>query len=105
MNRQLLAAALVAAAMFGVGCAQSGTPEIETYQVTVVDPINEAKAILTNYANGMPVTSEADSYPDLIKRVKEKDAAKGDILEKGLMGIKANPATARPVAIELLKQL
>jgi hypothetical protein len=53
----------------------------------------------------MPVTSEAESFPDLVKRVKEKDAAKGDLLEKGLNEIKANPAVARPRATELLKKL
>jgi len=101
----LLAAILAVAACFGpVGCG-SGTPKVETYNVPEPDPLVEARSILTNYSNGAPVTSEMESFPDLVKRVKEKDAAKGDILEKGLDEIKANPGSAKAKATELLKQL
>lgn len=87
------------------GCMQGATPQVETFEAPTVDPLTEAKAILQNYAKGMPVTSEAASFPDLIKRVTEKDAAKGAILEKGLGEIKANPSSAQTKATELLKQL
>jgi hypothetical protein len=105
MRRILLAATMAVAACAGfLGC-NSGTPKVETYDVAAPDPLAEAKSTLTNYSNGMPLTSEVESFPDLIKRVKEKDAAKGDILEKGLNEIKANPASAKTKATELLKQL
>jgi hypothetical protein len=87
------------------GCGPSGTPPVQTYQAPVSDPFAEAKAILTNYANGMPVTSEAESFDDLAKRATEKDPAKGEILAKGLAEIKAHPNTARSKAQELLKKL
>ena len=83
----------------------SGTPPVQTYQVPAPDPIARAKTILTNYANGMPVTSEADSFPDLVAKVKEKDPAKGEILDKGLSDIKAHPASAQAKAKELLNKL
>ena len=54
----------------------------------------EARTILTNYANGMPVTSEAESFAELAARVKEKDPTKGEILDKGLAEIKARPSIA-----------
>jgi len=53
----------------------------------------------------MPVTSEVESFPDLIARVKEKDPAKGELLEKALNEIKANPRTAQAKAKELLPKL
>jgi hypothetical protein len=87
------------------GCAPSGTPKVETVKAPEADPIAEARAILTNYAGGMPVTSEAESFPDLVARVKAKDPAKGELLEKGLGEIKANPAAARGKAQELLKKI
>lgn len=87
-----------------LGC-QSGTPKVETVEAPVADPLAEAKAILNNYASGMPVTSEAESFPSLVERVKEKDAAKGAALEKGLNEIKQNPAAAQSKAKELLKHL
>ena len=87
------------------GCSSGELPKVEKVEAPVSDPLVEAKAILNNYAKGMPVTSEAESFPELIARVKEKDAAKGAILEKGLTEIKANPSTAQAKATELLKQL
>jgi hypothetical protein len=88
-----------------VGCGPSGTPKVEKVQAPASDPIAEAKTILINYANGMPVTSEAESFSELAARVKEKDPAKGEILDKGLSEIKAHPANAQAKAKELLKHL
>jgi hypothetical protein len=87
-----------------LGCNQ-GTPKVESVQAPPSDPLAEAKTILNNYAKGRPVTSEAESFADLAKRVKEKDAAKGELLDKGLQAIKASPASAQAKATELLKQL
>jgi len=94
-------------AFFGglAGCAQSGTPKVETVKAPEADPIAEIRAMLTNYSNGQPVTSEAESFSDLAARVKAKDAAKGEVIEKGLAEIKANPASAQSKARELLKKL
>jgi hypothetical protein len=99
-----VACAALLVGFFG-GCAQSGTPKVETVQAPAPDPIARVKAMLTNYANGMPVTSEADSFADLAAKVKEKDPAKGEIVEKGLQEIKANPGSAKSKATELLKKL
>lgn len=87
------------------GCAQSGTPKIETVPAPALDPMARVKTMLTNYSNGMPVTSEADSFADLAAQVKAKDPAKGEIVEKGLSEIKANPGSAKAKATELLKKL
>jgi hypothetical protein len=88
-----------------LGCNQGEVPKVETVQAPVADPIAEAKAILTNYASGMPVTSEAESFADIAARVKEKDPAKGELLSKGFDQIKQNPATAQSKAKELLPKL
>jgi hypothetical protein len=87
------------------GCAQSGTPKVEVVKAPEADPIAEVKAMLTNYANGQPVTSEAEEFGPLAERVKAKDAAKGELVAKGLSEIKANPASAQTKAKELLKKL
>jgi hypothetical protein len=104
--RELLTGALVLSlGMSLIGCSPSGTPKVESFQAPVADPLAEAKAILTNYANGMPVTSEAESFPALVERVKQKDVAKGELLDKGLSQIKQNPASAQAKAKELLPKL
>ena len=87
------------------GCGMSGTPKIETVTAPAPDPVARVKAMLTNYANGAPVTSEASSFEQLAVQVKEKDPAKGEIVEKGLQDIKAHPAGAKAKAAELLKKL
>jgi hypothetical protein len=104
MWRPLFVATCLAACVLPLGCNR-GTPTVETYQAPPSDPLAEAKTILKNYASGMPVTSEAESFPDLAKRVKEKDPVKGELLDKGLQAIKANPSSAKGKATELLKQL
>jgi hypothetical protein len=101
---RLFLAAVVCGALL-IGCGPSGTPQVETVQAPEADPLVEARAILNNYANGMPVTSEAEGFPQLVERVKQKDAAKGQVLEKGLNEIKQNPASAQAKAKDLLKQL
>jgi len=105
MKRIVFAVALAAASASLGGCQQSGTPQVETYEAPAPDPMVEAKAVLTRYVNGSPVTSEAEGFSNLAQRVKEKDPAKGEILDKGLGEIKANPASAKAKATELLKQL
>jgi len=106
MSRCVCLLSVVAIALsLAAGCGPSGTPPVQTFQAPVSDPFAEAKAMLTNYASGMPVTSEAESFDDLAKRAKEKDPAKGEILAKGLSEIKAHPNTARSKAQELLKKL
>ncbi|HZN34528.1 MAG TPA: hypothetical protein VFB80_11940 [Pirellulaceae bacterium] len=104
MKRLLLAAVCAASLAVPLGCNR-GTPTVESVQAPAPDPLAEAKAILTNYAKGRPVTSEAESFADLAQRVKDKDPAKGELLDKGLQSIKANPASARSKATELLKKL
>ncbi|MCI0360683.1 MAG: hypothetical protein L0211_19575 [Planctomycetaceae bacterium] len=104
--KQILLAAAVAAALSGfAGCQQSGTPTVETFEAPVQDALVEAKTVLQRYADGSPVTSEAEGFANLAQRVKEKDPAKGEILDKGLAEIKANPNIAKAKAAELLKKL
>ena len=98
-------AAVIVGAMLLTGCAQSGTPKVEVVKAPEADPIAQVKAMLTNYANGQPVTSEAEEFGPLAERVKAKDAAKGELVAKGLNEIKANPASAQSKAKELLKKL
>ena len=102
--RGLLAGILLSIAV-SAGCNRGEVRQVEEVKAPVSDPVAEAKAILTNYANGMPVTSEAESFADIAARVKEKDAAKGEMLSKGFDQIKKSPATAQSKAKELLPKL
>jgi len=103
MIRNICLAAAAAALL--AGCGPPGTVNEEAIQTKAPDPIAEARATLTNYANGMPVTSEASSFPQLVERVRAVDPGKADILDKGLKDIMANKRNPAPKAKELLKKL
>ena len=105
MHRMALMIGLAAAGWLLAGCGSKDTPKVETFQAPAVDPLVEVRTILNNYASGMPVTSEAESFPELVARVREKDPAKADVLEKGLAEIKQHPQQAASKAKELLKKL
>ena len=106
MNRLLFALLLLGSCtLCFLGCGGGDVPQVETFEAPESDPLAEAKAILGNYAKGMPVTSEAADFPNLVSRVKAKDATKGEILDKGLAEITANPSSAKAKATELLKKL
>lgn len=105
MHRMALVIGLVVVGVLLAGCGSKDTPKIETFQAPQVDPLVEARTILNNYASGMPVTSEAESFPELVERVRKKDPAKADVLEKGLSEIKAHPQKAASKAKELLQKL
>lgn len=102
--RKSIALALFVLCAGLVGCGND-KPKVETIEAPPANPLAEAKAILTNYANGMPVTSEAETFPEIVQRVRAVDPAKADILEKGFREIKANRQNPGPKAKELLKKL
>lgn len=104
MTRLIAAAVLTATALGFMGC-DSGKPKIETVQAPPPNALNEAKAVLTNYVNGQPVASEAESFDELVQRVRAVDSAKADILEACFKSIKANRGSAKSKAQETLKKL
>ena len=73
------------------GCGKSGVPARKTYQVPMKGPLDEAKSLLENYANGQPLGSEASRFKDLVDAVRKTDPAKADILEKGFAELQKTP--------------
>jgi hypothetical protein len=104
MMRTFVAVAVLALCCGLVGC-ENEKPKVESVEAPTPDPVAEAKAILNNYVNGMPVTSEAESFPDIVQRVRKVDSAKADILDKGFKEILAHKQNPGPKARELLKKL
>lgn len=103
MRRALSALALFAA--LGLTGCGGDKPKVETFEAPPADPLAEAKAILNNYANGQPVASEAAAFPEIVRRVRAADPAKGDVLDKGFKDILANKQNPGPKAKEILKKL
>ena len=97
----LCSLALLSPALVGCG----GGVKEETIEVQKASAVDEAKQLLQNYANGAPLTSEAAGFPDLITRVKEEDAAKGEEVEKALNQIQAQPANRAAIAKGALSKL
>src|SRR5205085_11205418 len=100
---RLLAGLLVVVVLFG--CGSSGMPEVKSYPVKATAPLDEAKALLQNYANGQPMASEAASFPDLVERVRQTDPQKADILAKGLADMEKSKTNIAGKAKALLQKL
>ena len=86
------------------GCSQPTRTE-KTFQVEVLGPLDQAKQLLRQYADGAPPGSEVTTYPQLIEGAKKADLQKGEILEKGLEDIQKSPAGRAAKAKALLGQL
>lgn len=84
---------IIAALAFAVPLALTGCGgervKVETIEVKEDTALVRAKHVLENYQKGQPLGSEASTFDQLVREVKAEDAAKGEILEKGLADIKA----------------
>jgi hypothetical protein len=68
--------------------------------------LEQAKAILENYAKGAPMTSEVSSFPGVIEEVRKTDPQKADLLEKGFADLQKGPKSELGAkAKALLKKL
>lgn len=86
-----------------LGCSNSGN---ETITIKVAeDPLTNVRALLTEYAKGAPMLSEASSFPDYVNTVRKVDPAKAEILEKGLNELQKPGANRQAKAKELLEKL
>ena len=83
------------------GCGRNSPP-------VVVQPqsgLERAKGILNDYANGVPLGSEAATYEEVVAEVRQTDPSKAAILEKGFADLKRSKQNLRDKARALLKQL
>jgi hypothetical protein len=101
MVRQWLSLWIIFAALLApVGCGKAGPVEIQPQS-----GLERAKGILNDYANGAPLGSEGAMYEEIIAEVRQTDAQKATILEKGFADLKRSRQNLRDKARTLLKQL
>jgi len=88
------------------GCSQGSRPE-QTIEVKASnDPLELPRSVLRQYAAGQPMGSEAAGFEAMIETVRKSDAARADLLQKGLADIQAaNPAARSAMAKTLLDKL
>ena len=67
--------------------------------------LERAKAILNDYAQGVPMRSEAMTFDAIVEDVRKTDPQKATILEKGFADLKRSPDNRSAKARELLKKL
>lgn len=101
--RRSLAAWLIVGAAVAGGC---GRPGVKPRVIAVrVDPIQEVRSILSRYAHGEPLASEAADFDRLVEGVKVVSAQRGEILERGLAALAAPGADVPGEARTLLAAL
>ena len=102
MVRAWLGVGIVCMALLGLcGCGSKPPP-------VVVQPqsgLERAKVILSDYAQGAPMGSEAMAFDEIVADVRKTDPQKATILEKGFADLKRSPDNRSAKARELLKQL
>jgi hypothetical protein len=100
MVRALLGIVLMALLAL-CGCGSSSPP----VEVQPQSGLERAKQILSDYANGVPMGSEAATFEEVVAEVRKTDDKKATILEKGFADLKRSPQNLRDKARALLKQL
>lgn len=102
-GRRSLAAWLIVNAALAGGC---GRPGVKPRVIAVrVAPLQEVRSILSRYAQGEPLASEAADFDRLVKGVKVVSARRGEILERGLAALVAPGADVPGEARTLLAAL
>ena len=92
----------IAMALLGLwGCGGGGSPG----EVQPQSGLERAKVILNDYAQGVPLGSEAVTFQEIVEEVRQTDPQKAAILEKGFAELKRSPGNRKAKARELLKQL
>lgn len=97
---------LVGALLLGVAVAGC-RPSMREEQIDVKesnDPLNAPRTLLQRYADGQPMGSEATSFAKMVEDVRKVDAARADVLEKGLAEIEKAPPGKRPALAKALLQ-
>jgi len=84
------------------GCGLGGSPPIE---VQPQSGLERAKVILNDYAKGVPMGSEAETFAEIVQEVRETEAQKAALLEKGFADLKRKARNLSGKARALLKQL
>ena len=86
------------------GCTNNGVqPRI--IEIKNSSPLGEARGLLEGYAQGNRLSSEVDSYSELVERIREQDPEQAVIVEKALGQIKDAPHNRVTTARAALKQL
>lgn len=82
------------------GCGKDPPVEVQPQS-----GLERARVILTDYSNGLPMGSEAETFEEIVAEVRKTDPQKATILEKGFADLKRSPKNPRDKARALLKQL
>src|SRR6184192_1638587 len=102
MVRARLGVGIVCMALLGLCGCESKPPPVE---IQPQSGLERAKAILNDYASGVPMGSEAATFEEVVAEVRKTDPQKATILEKGFADLKRSPQNLSGKARALLKQL
>jgi hypothetical protein len=99
------ALALLMGAFAAAGCGPTGKVKEETIEVKENTGLEQAKQYLNNYAKGQALGSEVTSFDFVVKKVRETDPARADILEKGFADLQKPKTDTKAKAKEILKAI
>src|SRR5262245_58291812 len=101
MVRARLGFGIIFMALLGLcGCGKDQSVEVKPQS-----GLERARAILNDFAQGVPMGSEASTFDEIVAEVRKTDPNKATLLEKGFADLKRKPQNLSGKARELLKQL
>ena len=101
MVRARLAVGIIVVLLVGLcGCGKEAPVAVQPQS-----GLEQAKVILKDYANGVPMGSEQITFEEIVEEVRKSDPQKATILEKGFADLKRSPQNRSGIARGLLKQL
>ena len=101
MIRSSRGAGIIFLALLGLsGCGKDPPVEVQPQS-----GLERARVILNDYASGVPMGSEVETFEEIVAEVRKTDPKKAEILEKGFADLKRSPKDPSGKARALLKRL
>ncbi len=97
--------ALAASWCVAAGCGQGRVPQKRVIQIRQADALGQVRSALEGYAQGQPVGSERELFPQFVGEVRKADPRLAGLVENGLAEIEASPSQAARLAKKLLDAL
>ena len=107
LQRIFLVGCVALCGVAAVGCDSGDRVKVESIEVsTANDPLYEPRSILQRYADGQPLGSEVTTFDYMVKKVRETDPQRADVLEQGFKELQeAAPPARAAKAKELLAKI
>ncbi len=80
-------------------------PKERVIPIRQADPLAQLRSYLEGYAQGQPIGSERELFPEVVDEIRKTDSSLAAMVEKGVGEIQASPGQSAALARKLLDRL